>query len=159
MEFDRVAGVKTLLKAAGGKIESAKKLHKLAYLCQAKGEDLSQDFIFHYYGVYSPSLSNDLDFANFVGAVNVKEKGNSTSTVLLDATKVSVPNTPGFKLVTLLKDKEPRLLEVLSTIVYLYKTGLRGSNLSARLIALKGQHKQFFSEGKQLAEDHFGITY
>ena len=59
----RLGQLQRLVQAAGGQVDGRKKLHKLAYLCQRKGTDLGQEFQFHMYGVYSPSLARDVDAA------------------------------------------------------------------------------------------------
>ena len=59
----RLGRLRQLVQAAGGEIEGRKKLHKVAYLCQRQGLDLGQDFMFHMYGVFSPSLAEDLNEA------------------------------------------------------------------------------------------------
>ena len=65
-EMDRLAKLtrlRRLVEEAGGEIEGRKKLHKLVYLCQRANVDLDQSFVFHMYGVYSPSLALDLKSA------------------------------------------------------------------------------------------------
>lgn len=61
--IERLNRLETFFQWVGGSITGRKKLHKLIYLSQALGFDLGQEFIFHFYGVYSPSLSKDLEMA------------------------------------------------------------------------------------------------
>src|SRR5579883_1531825 len=63
-KLERLGRLRRLIETAGGRVEGRKKLHKLAYLCQRAGTDLGQSFIFYMYGVYSPSLAQDVEAAS-----------------------------------------------------------------------------------------------
>ncbi|MCK4791269.1 MAG: hypothetical protein KAV87_46480, partial [Desulfobacteraceae bacterium] len=73
--FKRIEKLSALLSAASPerKIESKKKLHKLVYLLQQAGEDFDENFIFYYFGVFSPTLANDLEFAEKAGVIVIEE--------------------------------------------------------------------------------------
>jgi len=156
MEFsERLEKLKILLSAAGNTVQGRKKLQKLAYLCQAAGEPLGQSFTFHHYGVYSPTLADDVRAA---ASMQLIDEFDGLGTVITKLkTPVQVQQTKGFLLVQKLRDKEARLLEVLSTILYLKSQGYTGTTLEAKLAALKGQHSEFFSEAFELAKNEFSV--
>lgn len=163
-QIKRISRLHKLVELAGGKIDSRKKLHKLVYLVQFSGEDLDQDFIFHNFGVFSPSLANDLDVAkrgdekvldetyNVVGYIISTVPDNDESWLAdVDFDKKSV------MLIRALAEKEPRLLEVLSTIVYLSDNYYSGVELKRKLKSLKPKLTSFYSEAFELAKKHFRI--
>jgi uncharacterized protein YwgA len=151
-------------KPLGGSIDSKKKFHKLVYLLQQKGEDFDQDFIFHYYGVFSPSLARDMEIAKENGWIEISEPDTShhASTIRF----VGTEQLPDMELAgeseSLLKElagQEPRLLEVLSTIVYLHKNYFRGEDLKSRLRELKPDRElqTFYESAFRLAKELYGI--
>jgi len=154
MDFnERLEKLKMLLSAAGASVQGRKKLQKLAYLCQAAGEPLGQSFTFYHYGVYSPTLADDIRAA---ASMQLLDEIDGLHQVVTKLKKpVAVTNTKGFALVTKLADKEARLLEVLTTILYLRSQGYTGEGLKAKLTALKGQHSEFFADAFDLANSEF----
>lgn len=152
--------LKRVLVAAGGSVNGKKKLQKLAYLCQAFGTDLGFDFTFHYYGVYSPTLSALLQDAEEAQQISVVESDSSPVRItLLEPTEdFPAQAASGLNLVAQLKDKSARVLEVLSTIVYLKERGYVGTDLQAKLQQLKGHLSIYYQEAFRLAEQHFGIA-
>jgi len=154
MEFSqRLEKLKILLSAAGNTVQGRKKLQKLAYLCQAAGEPLGQSFTFHHYGVYSPTLADDIRAA---ASMQLLDEFDGCGTVVMKLkTPVEVQPSKGFSIVQKLKDKEARLLEVLTTILYLKAQGYADATLKAKLTALKGQHSDFFAEAFELAKTEF----
>lgn len=157
MDFSqRLEKLKMLLSAAGNTVQGRKKLQKLAYICQIAGEPLGQSFTFHHYGVYSPTLADDIRAA---ASMQLIEEFDGIGTVVTKLKKpVTVENTKGYALVKKLADKEARLLEVLTTILYLKSQGYEDTALKAKLTALKGQHSDFFAEAFELAESEFAIN-
>ncbi|MDQ5938268.1 MAG: uncharacterized protein QG574_5631 [Cyanobacteriota bacterium erpe_2018_sw_21hr_WHONDRS-SW48-000092_B_bin.40] len=154
MDFnERLEKLKMLLSAAGSTVQGRKKLQKLAYLCQAAGEPLGQSFTFYHYGVYSPTLADDIRAAASMKLVDEIDGLHQVVTKLKKP--VAVSNTKGFALVTKLADKEARLLEVLTTILYLRYHGYTGEGLKAKLTAIKGQHSEFFANAFELANSDF----
>lgn len=159
MDFNqRLEKLQQLVQASGGIIEGSKKLQKLAYICQQAGEPLGHSFVFHHYGVFSGSLAGDVQTGYSMGLLDLR---GGTSTVVIrfpeQAPRPEVPQTRGFKLVERLKDEEARLLEVLTTILYLSNNGYSGTDLMEKLQALKGQHAQFFTTAQKLAREEFNI--
>ncbi len=152
---ERIEKLKILLSAAGSTVLGRKKLQKLAYLCQAAGEPLGQSFTFYHYGVYSSTLADDIRAA--VSMQLIDEYDGLGTVVTKLKTPVQVSQTKGFSVVQKLKDKEARLLEVLTTILYLKSQGYIGSALKAKLTALKGQHAEFFNDAFDLAKNEFSM--
>ncbi len=156
MDFsERLEKLKILLSAAGNTVQGRKKLQKLAYLCQAAGEPLGQSFTFYHYGVYSPTLADDVRAAASMQLIDEFD-GLGTVITKLKA-PVAVAPTKGYALVQKLKDKEARLLEVLTTILYLKSQGYTDAALNSKLTALKGQHSEFFAEAFELAQTEFSM--
>jgi len=163
--FERIEKLSALLSAASpeGKIESKKKLHKLVYLLQQAGEDFDEDFIFYHFGVFSPTLAGDLEFAKNAGQIRIEEpQGNDWGYVIKLSDKL--PGKPRIslsdsakKLVQHLADREPQLLETLSTIVYLNRNYYRGSALAQKLRDLKPDLSEHYSEAFKLSRELFQI--
>jgi len=155
MDFnERLEKLKMLLSAAGNTVQGRKKLQKLAYLCQLAGEPLGQSFTFYHYGVYSPTLAEDIQAA--VSMQLVDEYDGLGTVVTKLKSPVAAKNTKGFLLVQKLANEEARLLEVLTTILYLRSQGYAGDGLKSKLTALKGQHAEFFTKAFALADSEFG---
>ena len=135
--MQRLAG---LIKAVGGTIDGRKKLHKLVYLCQAKGLDFGHSFIFHFYGVYSPSLAADLEIAEDWGLLKQEM------------------DVSGAYQISLNKDACEGMVKPSPLIVNLDRVGgYKGKALSDKLVELKGHLKRYIPDAKVLAQQYFGI--
>lgn len=162
-KLSRLDRLQRLVEAAGGTVDGRKKLHKLVYLCQRSGTDLGQAFQFHMYGVYSPSLAQDVDAATAWGLLEEKlSAGGAYEIRLLSAPQSAklgppVADTLGLGTVRTLANESSATLEVLSTIVYLWNLDLRGEDLRISLRGLKGHLESFFNLAFDLAAQHFGI--
>ena len=150
---DRLSKLSQLLTAVGGQVEGRKKLHKLVYLCQAAGIELGQDFIFHYYGVYSPTLAADVERGEKWEMLKESQK---SETYVIAATETADPEDD-FSVAAKLAGESPRVLEVLSTIVYLNDVGYSKNELPSKLNELKGHLNIEFSRAKTLARENFDI--
>lgn len=159
----RLGRLRQLVAEAGGQVDGLKKLHKLAYLGQRAGTDLGQSFLFHMYGIYSPSLPPDLQAANAWNLVveNVAQGGGyvvvlgSEELEQGDATPPS--DERGFSIVRHLAGEPPGVLEVLTTIVYLWDSGYRHEGLAKKLQELKGHLSFHFERAVELAKQYFGM--
>ena len=157
-KLSRLDRLQRLVEAAGGTVDGRKKLHKLVYLCQRSGTDLGQAFQFHMYGVYSPSLAQDVDAATAWGLLKEKPSAGGTYKIrLLSELSPPVADMPGLGTVQTLAKESSATLEVLSTIVYLWDLDLRGEDLRISLRDLKGHLESFFDSAFDLAAQHFGI--
>ena len=165
-KLSRLDRLQRLVEAAGGAdgtVDGRKKLHKLVYLCQRSGTDLGQAFQFHMYGVYSPSLAQDVDAATAWGLLEEKlSAGGSYEIRLLSdpqSAKLGPPVSDmlGLDTVRTLANESSATLEVLSTIVYLWDLDLRGEDLRIPLRDLKGHLESLFNSSFDSAAQHFGI--
>lgn len=144
------------------KIDSKKKLHKLVYLLQEYDEDFDQDFKFHYYGVFSPSLASDLDIADFEGRVHISESEDQFGYIIeLDEGEypdLNLISDKAKELIEVFEFEEPQLLEVLSTIVYLDRNYYEGNELLFKLHELKPKLIDHYPKAFGFAEEYYGIT-
>lgn len=157
---DRVKLIKDFFRLVNGEVRGRKKIHKLFFLYQAKGMNLGQDFIFHHYGVYSPSLGADLQQAQEWGLIEEDLVGNTYIIRLKESkeedTGSSLKEYENF--IQLLAGKPAQLLEVLSTLVYLQQEGFKDGVLFNKLNELKGHLEFYFEEAFKLAEEVYGIN-
>ncbi|MCK4626625.1 MAG: hypothetical protein KAV00_15005 [Phycisphaerae bacterium] len=162
--FDRHDKLLALVAcAADRKIQSKKKIHKLVYLLQKLGEDFDQDFVFHHYGVFSPSLARELESAERNKRVSIAEptpdKWGYTIRLVDGAEGISEELlSKGAKdALALLEACEPQLLEVLSTIVYLDRSFFAGQELRDKLQELKPDLAKHYDEAFKLAAGLYEI--
>ena len=158
--LERVVQLQRLVKAAGGEVVGRKKLQKVAYLCQYDGTDLGQTFVFHMYGVYAPSLAQDLRAAvrwQLLEEEHPKEEPYVIRVPQNPAYSSSGAGDPAWNIVRELAGQSATMLEVLSTIVYLWDIEFRGKKLNDSLLKLKPHLKQYFGHAFRLAEQHFAI--
>lgn len=161
-KIERLEKLESFFHYAGGKITGRKKLHKVIYLIQELGLDFNQKFIFHYYGVYSPGLSEDLKLAQQWGLIkeNVdKHNGAGYSYELVDKSSIhpyeyekEIKNK-----IDLLVREKPTVLEVLSTIVFLDRKGYAQEQIAYKVQELKGHLQYCFDDAFKLADDVYGL--
>ena len=163
-KLDRLDRLRRLVEAAGGKVDGRKKLHKLVYLCQRSGTDLGQAFQFHMYGVYSPSLAQDVDAATTWGLLEEDLSAGAPYEIRLPSNSqdagpgsTAAGDEAGFRRVRTVAGESSGTLEVLSTIVYLWGIGVRGHDLAESLRDLKGHLQSSFDTAFDLANRHFEI--
>jgi len=169
LKVDRIGMLIRMLNTIDDKrIDGRKKFHKLIYLLQDRGIDFGQGFIFHNYGVYSPSLAMDLTHACHLEGLKEEEKEKETGGYKYyeyslgdDYKDFLDENEPedlriDENLKRLLELDTP-VLEVLSTIVYLDKKGYRGEKLEGTLGDLKGHLKKYFPEAYKAAGEFYSI--
>jgi uncharacterized protein YwgA len=164
-KLQRLSRLNELVEAAGGRIDGRKKLHKLTYLCQRAGTDIGQSYVFHMYGVYSPSLARDLEAAkewNLIVEKEVDGPGGryeiSMGTAAQDEYGVTEDySRDGLALVHDLANETPAILEVLTTIAYLWDAGYREPGLEEKLRQLKGHLAPNFPRAYKLARQHYLI--
>jgi len=158
----RLSVLLSLIKEAGGTIKGRKKLQKLVYLLQVnKVQNIQYDFDFYNYGVFSHLLAHDLMSAVALKLVKENKKNdasfpyyeitlNNKQSIPLDYLNLNQENKDLFS-------KTSPFLEVLSTIVYLYKNGYKGTDLTKKLRDLKGHLKIEFNEAFSYAEKVYEI--
>lgn len=160
--LEKLTRLRRLVEEAGGEIEGRKKLHKLVYLCQRANVDLDQSFVFHMYGVYSPSLALDLKTATQWGLLNETPQGDAYHIRLgdlrIDAARIDDRDHPlDYAIARALAPESATVLEALSTIVYLYDNQYRGDDLGKKLESLKGHLRKDFPRAFALAGAHYGL--
>jgi uncharacterized protein YwgA len=161
--LERLARLRQLVQEAGGAVDGRKKLQKLVYLCQKADGDLGYSFGFHYYGVYSAELAQDVMAATRFGLLTEQAMdgglgqgsyrvslGDKQAPELGNAGKLPDPATA---LVRQLSGESASVLEVLSTIVYLRECGYNGKQLEAKLHALKGHLEGCFGRAFELERE------
>jgi uncharacterized protein YwgA len=161
-KLERLSRLSALVEAAGGRVDGRKKLHKLTYLCQRAGTDIGQSFVFHMYGVYSPSLARDVEAAeawHLIDENEVEGPGGHYEITTGPAAAANQCNTgnfdtQGLALVRQLAGESPSALEVLTTIAYLWDAGYREPRLREKLQQLKGHLAPYFAHAYDLATRH-----
>jgi len=159
--LERLARLRQLVEASGGRVDGRKKLQKLVYLCQKAGGDLGYSFGFHYYGVYSAELAHDLRVAGRWEILDETEIGEGSYRIALGREDlgrfvvVSGIEEHGLEVVRRLKDTPAAVLEVLSTILYLRETGYEGIRLDEKLNELKGHLSYAFAEAREIEKELF----
>lgn len=156
--IERTEMLEALVAATGGEIE-IRKLHELAYLCQMAGDNLGQDFVCFLYSLSSPSLSLDIDRAIQWGLLEQKHSPDGSLTICFCVDPSQVAIGTGFVLARQLTKEPLRVLDLLSTIVYLDKVGYSGEGLMGKLEELKGRLGEFERAVWCLAAEHFRIEY
>ena len=156
---ERIDKLRALLQEVGGEIVGRKKFHKIVYLMQKKNEDFSQDFKYHHFGVWSPTLSEDVSLAKYHKIVSENETDSGFIINLTDPTPLETKygTVKNIEFLLKLNSLEPRELEVLSTIVYLFDNGYRNGKLRTKLTELKPKLKRHFDKGFLLAQEYYSI--
>lgn len=150
-----------VVKSFGGKIYGRKRMHKIIFILQEKGfmPKTIYQFRWNYYGVYSDELANDVDLGEFFDMIKeVEEYVGSNKTYVIE----SVPSNYITKIINdqaiqraieILSHKETRVLEVLSSIIYFEKQGLKGKDLDKKLDFFKGHLNKYFEEAFETYEE------
>lgn len=147
-------------------IKTKKKLHKLVYLLQEAGLDFDHEFKFHHYGVFSPTLAGDLESQASleVGAVFQQDSSGYDDGYIIGLSEdFESPEEESIEssylgLIESLAGEHPRLLEALSTIVYLDRRYFKGDGLKSSLHELKPKLTSYYEKAYELAEKHYEIT-
>lgn len=144
---------------ASGKKVSAKKLQKLAFLCQFADTELGQDFEFQHYEVFSSTLVRDLQAAQEAGLIEICGNGEAAtfSVALVDnlSSQLTESTEQGLKTIVAIRDESIESLDVLSTVCYLRKVGYSDAEIDSKLQELKGEFKDCFAKAISLANQHF----
>lgn len=159
-KIERIEQIEKCIDMIGGEIVGRKKLHKLVYLFQEKGIDFGQEFIFHFYGVYSPTLSGDLHLAEKLQILDEEQNGSVFKLRLKgkdDNGKAKSIETDKEEFIEVLASQPASVLEVLSTMVYLHQEGFSGESLNTKLNELKRHLEKYFPKAKELAKELYEI--
>lgn len=164
--LEKLAKLAAALQAADGIVLGKKKMQKLVYLAQENGLNLGYDYEYHIHGVFCSELEADLRIAESYGVVTQEvtpEYGNPVEIALnSDAVDQEVLDETlcdedkfGLELIQALKDENARVLEVLSTIVYLTNEGYDGGEREKHLLRLKGHLVDYFQRARELHNKYF----
>lgn len=163
-KVERLEKLELFFQWVGGEIAGRKRLHKLIYLSQELGFDFGQEFIFHYYGVYSPSLSRDLGLAqlwNLIEESDVeRDFGVEYNYKLVENNSIESNgyNEEIKNKIILLAQQPATVLEVLSTIIFLDRKGYSKVKIVEKLGELKGHLQHCFGNAFQFAKDIFNLN-
>lgn len=154
MELNNVFKLRDIIELGGGQIIGRKKIQKMVYIMQELTEPFDPPFRFkwNYYGVYSEELTGELGLGEFFGIIKEKQiAGYRYRTFAIEAADDSNPtglkNDQKIKeLVSFLNRQEPRLLEVLSSIIFFEKECSTDEEVQAKLIEHKGHLKDAFAD-------------
>lgn len=165
MKLDNVFMLRDVVKLGGEQIKGRKKMQKIIYILQQLVNPFEPPFKFkwNYYGVYSDELAGELGIGEFFGILKEKpimEYGYQTYAIVAvdDSNPTRIASNEQVKsLITSLNDKEPRLLEVLSSILYFENEGLTEDKINDQLLAYKGHLKEFFDEAYNVYKEIKGM--
>ena len=158
MEMDNVFILRDVISLGGGQVLGRKKLQKIVYIMQEFMGIFDPPFKYrwNYYGVYSYDLAAALDVGKFFDIFTE----NPVMDYNYQSYALKVNSSPGETaiiknglaawLMQFLNAKEPRLLEVLSSIIYFENEGLSREAIISKLHEFKG-HLEYFYEDAYIA--------
>ncbi len=161
MNLENTRKLRDLIKLCGGEIIGRKKMQKIVFIVQRYLDPFKPSFEYQWdhYGVYSVDLSNELEigqFFNMLEETSVLDHGyQSYAITVVDDTKATffVEDEKLIALTEFLYGKEPRLLEVLSSIIYFRDQGCSPTEEGTKLRALKGHLCDFFNDAYLALEE------
>ncbi len=149
--------IRDIIALAGGKITGRKKIQKMIYILeQIVGVfDKPHQFRWNYYGVFSEELASELNLGEAFGVLKENEQqeyGYRTyhiEAVYPDSNNPAYPkkDTLPIGLIKYLNAKEPRELEIISSIIYFENQGLNEHEIKERLYTFKSHLENFFEQG------------
>jgi len=156
----RTVKILSIISELDGKVESSKKFQKLVFLAQFLGDDFGQEFKFHFYSVYSSSLTFDLNYAKEAGLIDfnknylphtieLKEEGSD----FLKQVNAHYEGIQNIEIIKILNKETPTFLEVLSTIVYLNMKNYPKGKIEKKLREIKGHLERHFDKAFGFARD------
>lgn len=131
-----------------GKIEGRKRLQKMVHILQECGYPFRERFSFHHFGPYSSDLKMEIDSLVAHGVLSETETGTSAGGYTTYTYQVSdeaeqtlgaqhLPPVGWEDLANSLRAQDATILEAISTILFLQRTGLADEALKVRFNALK----------------------
>jgi len=153
MDLNDVLVLRDMISLGGGQIIGRKKMQKIVYIAQKFSNPFNVPLAYkwNYYGVYSDELTSKLRIGQFFKifeeipvmdygyqsyAIRVKDNTEKTHAINNNVLK---------ELMQHLNSKEPRLLEVISSIIYFKNEGLTEEEIDLRLREFKGHLEKFFA--------------
>ncbi|MFA5536977.1 MAG: hypothetical protein WDA53_07400 [Bacillota bacterium] len=135
-------------------------MQKIVYIVQEFVNPFNPPFEYkwNYYGVYSEELAGEVnigEFFNIFKETPVIEYNYQSYAIEIpgDAEMTGAEqNVLLGSLMAFLNDQEPRLLEVLSSIIFFEKKGLSEEEINAQLLKFKGHLHEFFDDAYEALE-------
>lgn len=154
MDLKNTLKLRDLVTLCGGKIIGRKKMQKIVFVVQEYENPFEPPFEYrwNYYGVYSADLSHELgisQFFNILREIPVIDHGYQSYAITVVDEADATPLMEDKKLKALarfLNEKEPRLLEALSSIIFFRKQGCSPEEVHSKLMASKGHLSRFYEE-------------
>lgn len=166
MEMNNVFILRDIINFGGGQVIGRKKLQKIAYIIQEFTGAFTPPLKYgwNYYGVYSYDLASTLTIGKFFDVFNETPVIDHNYRSYAIMTKVEgqtlsvVENEFVRNLMSFLNSKEPRLLEVLSSIIYFKKEGLSDEAVITKLQEFKGHLSGFYADAYAAVEKIKGMS-
>ncbi len=152
--LDDIYVLRDIINISGGKIEGRKKIQKIIYIIQQLSSPFSNpyEYRWNYYGVFSEELASEIHMGQAFGILGESYKEEyGYRTYIIEATDSSNSSDIGANVqlnnvIRFLASKEPRILEVISSIMYFQNKGLDKEEVENKLRELKGHLSAFFEE-------------
>lgn len=155
-----------LIEAAGGKVSGRKRLQKLTHIMKSLSYPMPLHFSYHRYGPYSPELSVTVSELSSLGLLKEKYKKQSyeyeitkkgkSFLKLLEKNKLIQKYDMPDKLKKAAKSilqRDPSLLEIVSTILFLMEYGESYKKSCKEAIELKPHLKGYIENAKSMIND------
>ena len=154
MDLNNILILRDIINLGGGQVTGNKKMHKIVFIIQEFTNYFNPPFEYkwNYYGVYSDELTSKLRIGRFFKIFEeipvreygyqsyaIRVKDNTEPTHAMDSDVIK-------ELMQFLNSKEPRLLEVISSIIYFRNEGLTREEVDLRLLEFKGHLEKFFDK-------------
>lgn len=152
-----------LIDLFDAKIKGRKRLQKLSYIMKDKGYPIPQDFIYYHYGPYSRELSATIAELVSFGLLNetqtpqvyeygLTEEGKEFINLLEEKNfveKIEL-NEKLKNVIKSVKDQDPSLLELVSTILFLQDYGESFKNACDKALELKPHLKSYLENATEI---------
>jgi len=140
-------------------IKGRKKLQKIIFLLENNGMDAPYKYSYHYYGPYSAQLQDEVDFLveqEFLEEISqggtyiykITDYGTKFKKHIEDNYKVSIDKD----LLIKLNNENPQFLEILSTYVFLLKSGYDEGSSKEKAKELKPHLRGFLDDAVKFYE-------
>jgi uncharacterized protein len=140
------------------KIDGRKKFQKIVYILKQNGLQLTENFIYHYFGPYSPELQLEIEYLVIKNLIDEGVFDHSVNYLsytykIKEFSEEDINNEVlNYKdLIMFLNKKSPSLLEVLATIYYLVDNGYHDrKKLERKIQILKPDLSEHFDEAYKI---------
>lgn len=152
--LDNIYILRDIINISGGQIVGRKKIQKIIYIIQQLCNPFNNpyEYRWNYYGVFSDELSSEINMGQAFGILGESYREEyGYRTYIIEA--IDYANASGIERNSQLKNiteylaaKEPRILEVLSSIIFFENKGLNRQEINNKLQELKDHLSPFFEE-------------